>query len=250
MRHDFFDHHSHGVSIIHRLDSRIKLVLFILFASYALSANRLLDLRTLILIAGLCLLLFLTRVSPMHIVTKYVRVIWIVILMTLLLPFQSSDIVILNVYGLKIYESGLLLQVTILIRSSILLLGLILINLSTPFTEQLAALRWFHIPVTFINLLAYVYRFIFIFIDEIERLLICWQSRYIVLSLKNRFYYLSNLIGALFVRAIERSEHIYIAMKSRGYSGTIFIVNSQKLRTYDLLFLGIAALFFIILLFI
>jgi cobalt/nickel transport system permease protein len=170
--------------------------------------------------------------------------------MTLLLPFQSSDTVILNIYGLKIYKSGLLLQATILIRSSILLLGLILINLSTPFTEQLSALRWFRIPVMFINLLAYLYRFIFIFIDEIERLLICWQSRYIVLSLKNRFYYLSNLIGALFVRAIERSEHIYIAMKSRGYSGTIFIVNAQRIRKFDLLFLSTVVLFFILLLFI
>jgi cobalt/nickel transport system permease protein len=246
MKHEFFDHHSHGVSIIHRLDARIKMVIFILFGSYALGVAHLLTLRTLIPFAGLCLLLLLTRVSPVHIVTKFLRIIWIVILMTLLLPFQPSDEVLFNLYGLKIYKSGLHLQFTILVRSSILLLALILINLSTPFTKQLSALRWFRIPVALINLLSYVYRFIFIFIDEIERLLICWQSRYIILSVKKRFYYLSNLIGALFIRAIERSEHIYIAMKSRGYSGRIFVVESPNIRIFDILFLSSVVLFFIL----
>jgi cobalt/nickel transport system permease protein len=237
MKHDFFDHHSHGASLIHKLDARIKIVVFCLLASYALFSEQLLSQRTLFLFLGLILLLLLTRVSPLHIVGKYLRLIWIVILMTFLLPFQPSKDVVISFYGFKIYQSGLVLQLTILTRSSILLLGLVFLNLSTPFNRLLSALRWFRIPVSFINLLTYVYRFLFIFIDEMERLFICWQSRYIVLSLKKRFYYLANLIGALFIRAIERSENIYIAMKSRGYSGKIFVTEVQTIRSVDVLFL-------------
>jgi cobalt/nickel transport system permease protein len=157
--------------------------------------------------------------------------------MTFLLPFQPSEEVVFYGLGFNVYKSGLMLQLMILTRSSILLLGLIFLNLSTPFNHLLSALRWYRIPVSFINLLSYVYRFIFIFIDEMERLFICWQSRHIVLSLNKRFYYLANLIGALFIRAIERSENVYIAMKSRGYSGKIFVTKVQTIRLVDILFL-------------
>jgi cobalt/nickel transport system permease protein len=245
MKHDFFDHHSHGSSPIHSLDARVKIAIFILFSCYAILVRDLLSIRTLIVGCALVVLLLLTRVSPGHIAAKYLRLIWIVILMTFLLPFQGSDRVLFNFYGLKIYQKGLMLQLTICTRSTILLLAMILVNLSTPFTISLNALRWYRAPVIFVNLLAYVYRFLFIFIDELERLFICWESRYSRLRLGKRFYYLSNLIGALFVRAFERSEHIYMAMKARGYSGRVFVSIPQRLRVSDLLFLATICLFFI-----
>lgn len=237
MKHDFLDHHSMGTSIIHRLDARVKISVFILFALYALFYSPLLSLRTLIMSSSLLTLLLLTAVHPLHILAKYLRIIWIVVLMTILLPFQPSEKIIVSFFGFSIYSNGLLLQLTILTRSSILLLGLIFLNLSTPFNRLLSALRWFLIPVAFINLVTYVYHFIFILIDEMERLFICWRSRYITLPVTKRFYFLANLIGALFIRAIERSETIYIAMKSRGYSGKIFLAEVPGIKIFDIMFL-------------
>ena len=99
MKHDFLDHHSHGNSLIHGLDARVKIFIFILFGLYAVSYSQLLSIRTLILFLGLMILLLLTGVHPFHIIAKYLRIIWIVILMTILLPFQQSDEILVSLFG-------------------------------------------------------------------------------------------------------------------------------------------------------
>jgi cobalt/nickel transport system permease protein len=36
-----------------------------------------------------------------------------------------------------------------------------------------------------------------------------------------------NMVGALFIRSYERSERVYLAMQSRGYTGNIAHVHEQ-----------------------
>jgi cobalt/nickel transport system permease protein len=39
-----------------------------------------------------------------------------------------------------------------------------------------------------------------------------------------------NMVGALFIRSYERSERVYLAMQSRGYTGHIAHVHERPLR--------------------
>jgi cobalt/nickel transport system permease protein len=55
-----------------------------------------------------------------------------------------------------------------------------------------------------------------------------------------------NLIGTLFMRTVERADRIYQAMLSRGFSGTIYYVKSDRLRKADFVCLPVTGVFLIL----
>jgi cobalt/nickel transport system permease protein len=78
-----------------------------------------------------------------------------------------------------------------------------------------------------------MYRFIFLIIDEVERLQIGYSSRYIYLPLRSRLKMLAGLIATLFIRTYERGERIYLAMESRGFKGRVYTLQSLRWRGVD-----------------
>jgi cobalt/nickel transport system permease protein len=89
-----------------------------------------------------------------------------------------------------------------------------------------------------------MYRFIFIFIDELERLMLSWNSRYIALSSWQKARYFSNFIGLMFLKSIERGERVFTSMQSRGYEGTLPDNKSIRPEYRDYIFLFITIIYF------
>ena len=83
-------------------------------------------------------------------------------------------------------------------------------------------------------------------IDEIERMILAFHSRYFRLSFKNRIQTLANMIGVLFIRTYERGERIYLAMESRGFRGEVHTITDLKWKKSD----SIALTIFILVLFV
>ena len=48
---------------------------------------------------------------------------------------------------------------------------------------------------------------------------------------------LANMIGMLFLRSYERAERVYLAMCSRGFTGTIRTISEPSLKIKDIAFL-------------
>jgi cobalt/nickel transport system permease protein len=106
---------------------------------------------------------------------------------------------------------------TILMKSTLCILTVILLSNTTQFSELLAVLRWFRIPKIFITVLALLYRYLFVLIDETERMHRARLSRTFDHRKRQVWYTLATLIGQLFVRSTERAEKIYAAMIARGW---------------------------------
>ena len=60
--------------------------------------------------------------------------------------------------------------VSIMIKSTLCLLTMILLSNTTPFAELLRVLRRAHVPALLVTTLALTYRYLFVLIDESERL--------------------------------------------------------------------------------
>jgi cobalt/nickel transport system permease protein len=115
--------------------------------------------------------------------------------------------------------------------------ALLLIS-TTSFPGICHALRKLGIPEIFISQLLFLYRYIFVLMEETLRMVRARDLR----SFGKRGQGMSifiNLIGTLFVKTIERAERIYHAMLSRGFSGTIHFVKRDRLRKSDFLCLSI-----------
>ena len=202
MRHDFLDRYSRLDSPIHRLPTIVKLfgALGIVAASVSVSFTHS---WFFIVVAGVLLVLSALTSIP-----------WRFILGRLILlePF-ALGIALMAL----LQENGGMVFLSILAKSTLCLLTVILLSNTTPFASLLQTMKRLGVPRLLVTILALLYRYLFVLIDEAERLNRARASRTFTTSRRKKWHMLASLIGQLFVRSTERAERIYAAMTARGW---------------------------------
>jgi cobalt/nickel transport system permease protein len=94
---------------------------------------------------------------------------------------------------------------------------MVLLTSTTPFAALLQLLRGIHTPALLVTVLALMYRYLFVLVDETERMQRARRSRTFVPGRARAWSGAAALIGQLFVRSTERAERIYAAMCARGW---------------------------------
>jgi cobalt/nickel transport system permease protein len=156
------------------------------------------------IVAGLFLLLVaaLGRIPPGRLLAR----------LLLMEPF------VLGVAALSLLQpGGGRIFIAIVVRSTLCLLAMILLAFTTPFTEVLGLLKRVRVPALLVTVLALTYRYLFVLLDERERLQRARASRTFVRQRARQWTSLASVIGVLFVRSSERGERIYDAMRARGW---------------------------------
>lgn len=103
---------------------------------------------------------------------------------------------------------------------------LIMFSFTTTISRLCAGLEWFRMPSTIIELLAFMYRYIFLLLDEVSTMWTAQKSRLGHASWKKMIQSFGILGGMLIIRAFARAERTYEAMHARGYEGgSILTVN-------------------------
>ncbi len=105
----------------------------------------------------------------------------------------------------------------LLVRSTLCLFTLILLANTTPFAELLRVLRRAGMPQLLVTVLALMYRYVFVLIDERERLQRARASRSFGPRAQRSWHSVASTAAQLFVRSSERAERIYAAMCARGW---------------------------------
>ena len=103
------------------------------------------------------------------------------------------------------------------VKSTICLLTVIVVSNTTPFSRILRVLKAAHVPGLLITTLALMHRYLFVLVEEAERMRRARASRTFTPRRGARWQALSTVVGQLFVRASERAERIYDAMCARGW---------------------------------
>jgi len=106
---------------------------------------------------------------------------------------------------------------TVAARSAICLLTIMLVSNTTPFSRILRVLKSARVPGLLITTLALMHRYLFVLVEEAERMRRARASRTFTPRRGARWQTLSTVVGQLFVRASERAERIYDAMCARGW---------------------------------
>jgi len=222
MPHDFLDKYSDGDGRFHRMDARWKavaivailLALNVLRASpWWLSAG-----AAAVLIAAVCA----ARVAVFHVLRRGAAALPFALVVGAFLPFTTGGEVLLRVavgpYYVDVTAEGLRTYATLAVKAYLSLTYVALLTATTPFPTLLRALRWFRAPPFFLDLLAFSYRYVFILVEETERLERAWGSRYFGRRAGRQFVTLGPAVAALFLRSYERAERVWGAMLARGYN--------------------------------
>jgi cobalt/nickel transport system permease protein len=125
---------------------------------------------------------------------------------------------------------GLARFASIALKSWISVQAGILLAASTPFPDLLVAMRAVRVPRLMVAVFGLMWRYLFVLVDEVLRLLRARAARSGELALPGvksggslawRGRVAGGMAGSLFLRAFERSDRIYMAMLSRGYDGEV-----------------------------
>lgn len=104
-----------------------------------------------------------------------------------------------------------------MVRATLCLATMILLANTTPFAEILRVLRRLRLPAMLITALAMMYRYLFIVIDEAQRMRRARLARTYAPGRRRQWRLLATVVGGLFVRCTGRAERIYAAMRARGW---------------------------------
>lgn len=209
----------HGHSWIHRLAPQCKLAAQLLFVIVVVLTPRqafwafglyAIMLAGLIVAAGL----------PPRFVAK--RLVFEVpfVLFAVLLPFIGGG-PRTQVFGLSLSVEGLWGAWNIVAKATLGLAASILVAATTTMPEFLRGFEALHMPKVLTSTASFMIRYTDVIADEMHRMKIAREAR----GYDPRWIWQAKAIaasaGALFIRAYERGERVYLAMLSRGYTGSL-----------------------------
>lgn len=206
MKHFYVDKYSYLDSPVHRIRPVIKVVASFAFLIYVIiSPEKWWNYS--ICFLGLLFLTFISKIPFSFVFKRALVILPFLILVIIFIPFFNEN-------GIKI--AGLTF-----IKSFLSIITLILLTSTTKFSALLRGLSSLGVPRIIILILSFMYRYFFVLVDELEKMLRAVKLR----SFKNNriktFSILANIVGVLFIRSYERSERVYNAMSMRGFDGEI-----------------------------
>jgi len=119
----------------------------------------------------------------------------------------------------------------------------------TSFPDLMHALTHLRVPGILISIIAFMYRYLFVLVDEAMRLIrarasrsaqpaggsgggsIVWQAKVA-----------GNMVGQLLLRSLDRSDRVYQAMLSRGYDGRSLTLHAHQMERRDWIVAGLGLL--------
>jgi cobalt/nickel transport system permease protein len=226
-------------SVVHRLDPRVKVVLAFAFI---LSMALLPDGAWAAMLLGLAPVLAITllgRLSP-WMVARRAMIALPFLLAAATVLFLPGNPLWVGPWGVAISDAGLVRFLSILGRSILSLSMAILLTATTPFPDILHALRHLRLPATLLSIIAFMYRYLFILVEEVMRLLRARTARSALRPGHKgggtpvwQATVAGHMAGQLFVRSLDRSERVYQAMLARGYRGEFLTFNPHQMRPVD-----------------
>lgn len=242
MNSQFLERYIAGTSPVHALDARVKLVLTL---ALILCAS-LLPVGAWLALAGLTALVWTAIiVSGVGLGTILRRALvalpFLAVVITIIFSVPGRPVfqIPLGFATLTATDAGLLRFVTIVWKSWLSVQAALLLTATTHFLDVLKALRALRLPAIMVTLLSFMYRYLFILVEEAQALLRARECRSAALEGKGggsvwwRAQVTGQLVGTLFLRAFERSERIYVAMLSRGYTGELRSLKASQLNPRD-----------------
>jgi len=242
MEHDFIDKYSRTGSYLSRLDPRIKVVSLLTFVVCLVSTDPTACRAFIVYGLILAVLIALSRIPIPELLKRMLVAVPFILMTALFIPFMKGGTVahvfLLGPLTITISQEGLILFWNVLAKASLALLCAILMTATTGFPELLKALEKLRCPQVVIMILSFMYRYIFVVLDEFMMMRQARDSRSVGGGRWFHFKALTGMVGVLFIRSYERAEAVYLAMCSRGFNGRIRTIQDFRLAAKDAAFLA------------
>ncbi len=202
MRHASLARWSTQNSFVHEIDARIKLTLLLAFVIVIALVPRPSALQLLLPLSGLILITWAARLPVWRILRSSLLVV----------PF-------VGLFALIVYLTGDARRAwSILSKSYLSGLSVLILAAATPLPEIAAAARFFRVPALLVEVIQLIYRYLFVLTSEARTMQTAFATRSGHAG-ATALRASSGMVAVLFSRSYEKAAMIHSAMCSRGFSG-------------------------------
>ena len=224
------DRYLEGRSWFHSADARIKLVMALgfIFATTSIPPGKWIGFA-----AMLALVWLAASISRVGLLRVFLRSLIAIPFILIALPtvFTKPGIPLfeldLALFTLTGTLEGLDFFLSVLLKSWASVTAAVVLTATTPPLRLLEALRALRVPAVLVAIVMLMYRYLFVLVDEAQSLMRARTARSAAIGPKSggslvwRAKSAGGMAGSLFIRTLDRSERIYMAMLARGYDGTL-----------------------------
>jgi len=237
------DRLSYRDTFVHRLDPRIKVIAAILFLFTVISFPKYEVVALVPFFLFPALIMTIGDIPVPFILRKVLLVSPFAVLIGIFNPLLDATTVAV-IYGIPV-SAGFLSFLSILLKFALTVSAALLLIATTSFPAVCHALRRLGFPAIFVTQLLFLYRYLFVLMEEAMRIIRARDMR----SFGTRgteIKVFARLIGTLLFRTVDRAERIYHAMLSRGFMGDIPSLRKYHITTIDLAYLAMTIVFLVI----
>ena len=231
------------------VDPRLILLIFLSYIVTLYPASLARPIGIMMLVSIPVLMVYLTRI-PIWKVVKIIGKIYPVILLVSL--FQIAPFITMGSGSLGWIngEQPFAAWITIFdiqIKSLLLIAAGVILMATLSFTRILQGFQELRVPRTLISVMFFIYRFVFLLLRELNRLIIAYKSRYVKLSIWRRISTVGKISAVLITRIFNFQENMFQALVNRGFKGEFLFEERLIWRRWDsiMLLTGVLVLLFI-----
>ncbi|MEU9162654.1 cobalt ECF transporter T component CbiQ [Streptomyces sp. NPDC048424] len=141
-----------------------------------------------------------------------------------LMPFVAEGERV-EVLGMSLSVSGLWGAWNVLAKGTLGVAASVLLASTTELRALLLGLQRLKLPPLLVQIASFMIRYGDVVTDELRRMSIARRSRGFEARGIRHWGVLAKTAGALFIRSYERGERVYLAMVSRGYAGSMPVID-------------------------
>ncbi|MFD5098417.1 cobalt ECF transporter T component CbiQ [Streptomyces albidochromogenes] len=141
-----------------------------------------------------------------------------------LMPFVAQGERV-EVLGMSLSVSGLWGAWNVLAKGTLGVAASVLLASTTELRSLLLGLQRLKLPPLLVQIASFMIRYGDVITDEMRRMSIARRSRGFEARGVRHWGVLGKTAGALFIRSYERGERVHLAMVSRGYTGTMPVID-------------------------
>ncbi|MEW2631694.1 cobalt ECF transporter T component CbiQ [Streptomyces sp. NPDC048389] len=145
------------------------------------------------------------------------------LLMPFVVPGERTEVL-----GVSLSVPGLWGAWNILAKGTLGVAASVILASTTELRSLLLGLQRLRLPSLLVQIASFMIRYGDVVADEMRRMSIARRSRGFEARGVRHWSVLAKPAGALFIRSYERGERVHLAMVSRGYTGTMPVLDEVR----------------------
>lgn len=225
------------------LDPRSKLITSLVFIVAVTSFGKYDLLSLLPLVIYPVSLIALGNIPAWEITKKILYVSPFAVFIGIFNPVFDREIIVQ--FGSFAIPGGWISFTVIMVKFALTVSVALILVATSGFDSVCLALAKLKVPQIFVVQLMFIYRYIFVMVDEASRMVRAHKLRSFRRSSID-FRIFVSMIGQLLLRTLDRAQRIHAAMISRGFTGEIRLTRELKAGLIDWIFVLGWSVFFIL----